>query len=161
MIDHTGTNHGVLSRRDALYKAREASLDLVLLTAEGPTGYPLCKIMDYGKELYNRKKKQTEAKKHQKVVLVKEVKLRPKIGEHDYQTKMKQSLSFLEDGNKVKFTILFSKGREAVSKNERGQELFDKIRAFFEENGVLARLVEEKDVKIGVVWTKIFSLKKA
>ena len=109
LIDHTGTNHGVLARRDALYKAREAGLDLVLLTPEGPMGYPLCKIMDYGKELYNRKKKQAEAKKHQKVVLVKEIKLKPKIGLHDYQIKMKQAIGFLEDGNKVKFTIVFKK----------------------------------------------------
>ncbi len=160
MIDHNGTNQGVISRRDALQQAREAGLDLVLLAAEGPLGHPLCKIIDYGKELYNRKKKQHDAKRHQKVVEIKEVKIRPKIGEHDYQTKMNQAIGFLEDGNKVKFTLLF-KGREVTNKEERGRELFEKMRKTFDEAGYLPRLVEEKDMKVSTAWTKIFSLKKA
>ncbi len=161
LIDHNGENQGVISRRDALQKAREAGLDLVLLAADGPLGHPLCKIIDYGKELYNRKKKQHDAKKHQKVVEVKEVKIRPKIGEHDYQTKMNQAIGFLDDGNKVKFTLVFRKGREVTNKDERGQELFEKIRKTLEEAGYLSRLVEEKDMKVSTAWTKIFSLKKA
>ena len=71
--------------------AEEAGLDLVIIAETGKDGVPVVKIMDFGKALYEKKKKQTEAKKHQKVIQVKEVKMSPKIGEHDYQTKIKQA----------------------------------------------------------------------
>lgn len=114
--------------------------------------------MDYGKELYNRKKKQAEAKKHQKVIQIKEIKMRPKIGEHDYQTKMNQGIGFLESGKKLKVTLLF-RGREMVNKYERGTELFGKIGKTFEERGLLERLIEDKEVRAGSAWSKVFSLK--
>ena len=82
LITHDGQNLGLVSRGEALRAAEVAGLDLVVITEEGPDGYPIAKVMDFGKALYAKKKKQTEAKKHQKVIQVKEVKIRPKIGEH-------------------------------------------------------------------------------
>lgn len=158
VIGADGSNLGVIERRDALYQARNEGLDLVLIADSGGEGVPVAKIMDYGKELYNRKKKLAEAKKHQKVIQVKEIKMRPKIGEHDYQTKINQGIKFLEEGKKVKVTLLF-RGREMANKHERGRELFDKIGQTFEERGLLERIIEDKEVKAGSAWSKVFSLK--
>ncbi len=160
LIVADGSNMGKVSRREALMYAQEAGLDLVMLAERGSEGIPVTKIMNYGKELYNRKKKLHESKKNQKVVQIKEIKIRPKIGEHDYQTKMNQGIAFLEDGKKLKITLLF-KGREVSNKEERGNELFAKIDQTFEERGLLERLDEEKDLRVGSAWSKIFSLKKA
>ena len=159
LIQADGANIGVVSRAEALTQAKEAGLDLVMLSESGAHGVPVVKIMDHGKELYRSKKKHAEAKKNQKIILVKEVKIRPKIGEHDYQTKMNQGIGFLEEGKKLKITLLF-KGREVSNKEERGNELFAKIDHTFEERGMLERLNEEKDLRIGSAWSKIFSLKK-
>ena len=115
-----------MTRGDALKIAQEAGLDLVMIAEEGREGVPVAKIMDFGKALYEKKKKQHEAKKHQKVIQIKEVKMGPKIGEHDFQTKMRQAIDFLKEGKRVKITLFF-KGRENATKIERGTELFDKI----------------------------------
>lgn len=158
VITHDGRNLGMISRYDALRYAREAGLDLVLISDAGKDGMPVAKIMDFGKVLYEKKKKQTEAKKHQKVIQIKEVKMRPSIGEHDYQTKFKQAVDFLKDGKHVKFTLFF-KGRENESKEERGNEFFNRILQSFEEAGLLKNLVQEKDAKLGQFWSRIFHLK--
>jgi len=160
LIGADGSNQGTVDRRDALFQARDANLDLVLISDKGAEGIPVAKIMDYGKELYTRKKKQAEAKKHQKVIQVKEIKMRPKIGEHDYQTKMNQGIGFLESGKKVKVTLLF-RGREMINKYERGREMFSKIGQTFEERGLLERIIEDKEVKAGSAWSKVFSLKNS
>jgi translation initiation factor IF-3 len=115
--------------------------------------------MDCGKVLYEKKKKQAEAKKKQKVIQVKEIKIRPMIGEHDYQTKFKHIMTFLEEGKRVKITIFF-KGRENMSKQERGTELFEKINKSFEEAGVLQNVVQEQDTSIGQMWSRIYYLKE-
>ncbi len=132
-------------------------LDLVMLSEDKEV--PIVKIMDIGKELYQRKKKQAEAKKHQKVIQVKEIKLRPKIGEHDYVTKLNQGIGFLQDGKHLKVTLLF-RGREVATKQERGSEMFQKIMHSFEQEGLLTNLAEDKDIKAGPAWSKIFYLKK-
>ena len=160
LITSDGRNIGIVSRYDALSMAQEEGLDLVLISSAGGDGIPVAKIMDYGKELYNKKKKQHEAKKNQKVIQVKEIKIRPKIGEHDYQTKLNQGVGFLESGKQLKITLLF-RGREMTNKTERGLELFKKVDQTFEERGLLERIVEEKDIKAGSAWSKVFSLKKA
>lgn len=159
LITETGENLGKVSRDDALDRARRVGLDLVMLSDGGGKGTPIVKIMDYGKELYNRKKKQAEAKKTQKIIQIKEVKIRPKIGEHDYQTKMKQALSFLRSGKRVKFTLFF-RGREMATRQERGRVLFDRINASLEQEGLLDNLVQEKEMKAGPAWSKIYYLKK-
>ncbi len=160
LITETGENIGVVSRDVALDRARHVGLDLVMLAESGANGVPVVKIMDYGKELYSRKKKQTEAKKTQKTIQIKEVKIRPKIGEHDYQTKMKQAVSFLNTGKRVKFTLVF-KGREMATRNERGAFLFAKIEETLQQEGLLERLTQEKELKAGPAWSKIYYLKKA
>ena len=161
VIGADGVNLGVLSRFDALKAARDAGLDLILLAESGGMGAPVAKIMDYGKELYAKKKKQNEAKKNQKVIQIKEVKMRPKIGTHDYEVKMNQTVGFLEDGKKVKITLTFGKGREMATRNERGLEMFARINKFFEERDLLQHLVEEKDLSMGAMWSKIYFLKKS
>src|SRR5882724_1528488 len=87
LITQDGENVGLVSRNQALRQAEEAGLDLVLIAAKDDV--PVVKIMDFGKVLYEKKKKTIEAKKHQKVIQIKEIKMSPKIGDHDYQTKIK------------------------------------------------------------------------
>lgn len=160
LITHTGENIGVVLRDKALQEARSANLDLVLIAESGKDGVPVVKVMDFGKELYDRKKKQTESKKHQKVIQVKEVKFRPTIGEHDYETKFKKIMQFLNSGKRVKVTIFF-RGRENATKMERGNAFFKRIDGTFETLGVLDNLVKEKDSKLGQFWSRIYYLKSS
>ena len=160
LITQDGQNVGIVSREEALKAAHLAGLDLVLIAEKGSEGYPVTKIMDFGKLLYAKKKKQSEAKKHQKTIQVKEIKLRPKIGEHDFITKMNQAVQFLKDGKHLKVTIAF-RGREILSKEERGVYMFDKINAFLEEHGIKSgvNLGQEKDLKMGQLWSRTYYMK--
>lgn len=158
VITDSGENIGVVGRIQALTMAKEAGLDLVLLSENGSEGVPVVKIMDFGKSQYEKKKKQTEAKKHQKVILIKEIKIRPKIGEHDYETKMNQAVAFLQKGMRVKFTLCF-RGRENATKNERGPEIFARIDQTLSSNGLLDDLVREKDSRADTLWSRIYYLK--
>jgi translation initiation factor IF-3 len=108
---------------DALKMAREKNLDLVEIS---PTATPpVCRIMDYGKFLYQQEKKEREAKKHQKVIVVKEVKFRINVDDHDYETKKNHVLRFLEDGDKVKATIFF-RGRE-MTRTGLGRQILERL----------------------------------
>lgn len=158
LIDENGVNQGVISRSKALDMAVEANLDLVLIAERGADGVPVVKIMDHGKALYEKKKKLAEAKKHQKIIQIKELKFRPKIGQHDFETKMKRGLGFLKAGKHLKITLMF-RGREMATKNERAAELFGKIHAAFEEHGILKDLVQEKESRAGQFWSRIYYLK--
>ena len=158
LILQDGENIGVVSRGQALRQAEEAGLDLVMIAQAGKEGVPVVKIMDFGKVLYEKKKKTVEAKKHQKVIQIKEVKMSPKIGEHDYQIKIKQAAQFLASGKRVKITLSF-RGREMTSKETRGTELFDKIQKNFEEYPWANNLVQEQDSKLGKMWSRIYYLK--
>lgn len=158
VIADDGRNVGIISRFDALKLAQEAGLDLVLIADEGREGVPVAKIMDFGKSLYEKKKKQHEAKKHQKVIQIKEVKMTPKIGEHDFQTKIRQAMDFLKSGKRVKITLFF-KGRENATKHERGAELFEKIQKAFEQHDLLKNLAYEPDTRMGSLWSRIYFLK--
>lgn len=158
LIAEDGRNLGTVSRGEALKLAQEAGLDLVIISEEGREGVPVAKVMDFGKSLYEKKKKQHEAKKHQKVIQVKEVKIGAKIGEHDFQTKMRQAIEFLKEGKRVKFTLFF-KGRENATKFERGTEIFEKINKTFEEHDLLKNLGQEADAKLGSLWSRIYFLK--
>ena len=109
MIGEDGEQLGVMPARDALQKAKDAELDLVKIA---PTAKPpVCKIIDYGKYRYELARKEKEAKKKQKVIEIKEVRLSPNIDENDLNTKMNNARKFLEKGNKVKVTLRF-RGRE-------------------------------------------------
>ncbi len=107
LILNDGSNLGAISRMEALQHASNADLDLVMIAEHGGEGAPVVKIMDFGRALYERKKKAGEAKKHQKVILVKEIKIRPKIGTNDFLTKMKHAFQFLKDGKRLKITLWF------------------------------------------------------
>lgn len=158
LITQDGENIGTISRNQALRQAEEAGLDLVLIAQTGKDGIPVVKIMDFGKVLYEKKKKTLEAKKHQKVIQIKEIKMSPKIGEHDYQTKIKQAVQFLTSGKRVKVTLSF-RGREMATKELRGSELFTKIQKSFEEHDWAHNLVQEQDSKMGKMWSRIYYLK--
>ncbi len=158
LITQDGENIGTISRSQALRQAEESGLDLVLIAQTGKDGIPVVKIMDFGKVLYEKKKKTIEAKKHQKVIQVKEIKMSPKIGEHDYQTKIKQAVQFLTSGKRVKITLSF-RGREMTTKETRGSELFAKIQSSFAEYDWANNLVQEQDSKMGKMWSRIYYLK--
>ena len=156
VITESGENFGVLSRLEALEKAKQADLDLVLISKEDVTP-PVAKIMDFGKFLYEKKKKQGEAKKHQKIIQIKEIKMRPNIGDQDYLTKLKKAIEFLSEGKKVKYTLQF-RGREVIMMDEIGTKIFAKILTDLEKAEV-GQIAEEKDVKTKPFWTKIYSIK--
>ena len=119
LILQNGENVGIVSLREALREAESADLDLVEISGAGPV--PVCKILDAGKYKYEMQKRRQEAKKKQKVVEVKEIKFTPNIGDNDYIFKMRNARKFLEEGNKVKFTIRF-RGRE-MSYQDLGAEV--------------------------------------
>lgn len=114
-----------MATKDALHLAIEQQLDLVEVAPMGKP--PVCRIMDFGKYRYEQQKRDKETKKKQKVVTVKEVKLRPNIEQHDFNVKYKNALRFIEDGDKVKVTIMF-RGRE-LSHPELGREVLLKMAA--------------------------------
>jgi translation initiation factor IF-3 len=124
LIDAEGQNHGVLPTEQALAMAEEAGLDLVEINSNGET--PVCKIVDLGKLKYQSQKKASEARKKQKTVEVKEIKMRPNIDTHDYQVKMRAMNRFFDDGDKVKVTLRF-RGRE-MAHMELGMKLLQQVK---------------------------------
>jgi translation initiation factor IF-3 len=158
LIDADGRNLGIIARGDALRAARLAGLDLVLISESGREGVPVAKIMDFGKVMYERKKQSADAKKHHKEIQVKELKIRPKIGDHDFDTKMTQGITFLKDGKRLKVTLVF-RGREAAMRDERGGELFGRIQTLL-ENEFGKAVMSDKDLKTPQMWSKTYYLKK-
>ncbi|HEY8336944.1 MAG: translation initiation factor IF-3 [Rhodopseudomonas sp.] len=125
LIDQTGLNHGTVETATAVKMAMEAGMDLVEISPN--TSPPVCKIMDYGKFKYSAQKKAAEARKKQKIVEIKEIKLRPMIDDHDYEVKMRAMQRFFEEGDKVKITLRY-RGRE-MAHQEIGTKLLDKVKA--------------------------------
>jgi len=133
VIDDEGQQIGIMPPFEALKKAREKNLDLVEIS---PTANPpVCRIMDYGKFLYQQEKKEREAKKHQKTITVKEVKFRINVDEHDYQTKKNHVLRFLDEGDKVKATIFF-RGRE-MTRTGLGREILERLIKDVDQKGIV------------------------
>jgi translation initiation factor IF-3 len=128
LVGADGEMVGVVPIREALDAAAEAGLDLVEISPNASP--PVCKILDYGKYKYEQQKKQNEARKKQKVILVKEIKLRPNIDDHDYDVKMRAANKFLEEGDKVKVTMRF-RGRE-MAHQEIGMNVLMKVRDLLE-----------------------------
>ncbi|WP_232521262.1 translation initiation factor IF-3 [Tepiditoga spiralis] len=123
LIDDKGEKKGVVSTREALRLANEANLDLVLVSPNARP--PVAKIMDYGKFKYEKEKKEKETKKKQKKQLVKEMKFRLRIDEHDFMTKVNRIRTFINAGNKVRAVIMFL-GRDIMFK-DRGKDLIERI----------------------------------
>ena len=130
VIDDQGENHGVISIDDALEIADEAGLDLVEVSPQVEP--PVCKVLDYGKYKYEQQKKANEARKKQKIIDVKEIKMRPGIEEHDYQVKMRNVRKFLDHGDKVKMTIRF-RGRE-MAHQDLGLRVLNRVQEELEDS---------------------------
>ncbi len=128
-----GTNYGIISTADAIKLADEMGLDLVLIAPDAKP--PVAKIMDYGKFRYQQEKKKKEAKKNQKVIVIKEIKLSVKIAENDISYKVKHAREFIEEGNHVKFRV-FLKGRE-MANPQSGIEVLNKIWPMLEDIAVM------------------------
>ncbi|HEX2255229.1 MAG TPA: translation initiation factor IF-3 [Afifellaceae bacterium] len=129
LIDDTGQNHGIVDIEEARERALEAGLDLVEISPNSRP--PVVKILDFGKYKYQSQKKAAEARKKQKTVDVKEIKMRPNIDTHDYEVKMRNANRFLDEGDKVKVTLRF-RGRE-MAHQEIGLRLLYKVRDELEE----------------------------
>ncbi len=125
LIDQDGEMQGVLSAREAMQRAFAVGLDLVEISPNADP--PVCKILDFGKFKYEQQKKKNEAKKKQKVIEIKEIKVRPNIDENDYQVKMRAMKSFIDEGDKVKVTLRF-RGRE-MAHQDIGVRVLERIRA--------------------------------
>lgn len=135
VVADEGEQLGIMSGRDALNLALERHMDLVEIAPNAKP--PVCRIMDYGKYRYEQQKRDKEARKKQKTFDIKEVKLRPGIEDHDFDVKFKNAVRFLEDGDKVKVTIMF-RGRE-LSHPELGEVLLIKMAKQLEGLAVIER----------------------
>jgi translation initiation factor IF-3 len=124
LIDETGENQGVVSTAEALHMAYMVGMDLVEIAAQADP--PVAKIIDFGRFKYEAQKKAAEARKNQKVIEVKEIKMRPGIDTHDYDVKMKAIKEFLAEGDKVKVTLRF-RGRE-MAHQDLGVKVLDRVR---------------------------------
>ena len=133
LIGADGANIGVVPIRQAMMMAEEASLDLVEISPDAKP--PVCKILDYGKFKYQEQKKAAEARKKQKVIEIKEIKMRPTIDDHDYDVKMRAMKRFFDDGDKVKVTLRF-RGRE-MAHQHLGMELLTRVQ---KDTEVVAKL---------------------
>jgi translation initiation factor IF-3 len=125
LIDQDGEMQGVMTAREAMMRAFQVGLDLVEISPNADP--PVCKILDFGKFKYEQQKKKNEAKKKQKVIEIKEIKVRPNIDENDYQVKMRAMNSFIDEGDKVKVTLRF-RGRE-MAHQDIGVRVLERIRA--------------------------------
>ena len=123
VIGPNGEQLGVKSKQEALEIAQKRELDLVLVAPNAKP--PVCRIMDYGKYRYEQQKKEKEARKKQKVINLKEVRFTPGIGDHDFNTKLRNARKFIEKGDKVKASVRF-RGR-AITHKELGQEVLDRL----------------------------------
>jgi translation initiation factor IF-3 len=125
LIDETGQNVGVVATVEALARANQTGLDLVEISPDANP--PVAKILDYGKFKYQEQKKAAEARKKQKIVEIKEIKMRPSIDDHDYDVKMRAIQRFFDDGDKVKVTLRF-RGRE-MAHQELGWQVLQRVKA--------------------------------
>ena len=129
LVDERGHMVGVVGRNDALTMASDAGLDLVEIAPNADP--PVCKILDFGKYKYEEQKKKNEARKKQKIIEVKEIKLRPSINDHDYDVKMRSMVKFIEEGDKVKVTMRF-RGRE-LAHQELGMDVLVRVKDDLDE----------------------------
>jgi translation initiation factor IF-3 len=153
LIDEDGHQLGIMPPQEALKIAQEHGLDLVEIAPQANP--PVCRIIDFGKYLYEQKKKTQEAKKKQVIIEVKEIKFRPATDQHDYNFKMKHAQQILKDGNKVKATVRF-RGREITHK-ELGRQLLDRLAVDLAEYGDL----EFAPRLEGMQMTVVFAPKKS
>nr|WP_244269707.1 translation initiation factor IF-3 [Caldanaerovirga acetigignens] len=135
VIDVDGKQLGIMPLKEALRLAQERQLDLVKVAPQAKP--PVCKIMDYGKYKYEQSKREKEARKNQKVISVKEIRMSPNIEEHDFQVRVKSALRFLDDGNKVKVTVRF-RGRE-ITHTQLGEDVLKRLAESVKEKAVIEK----------------------
>ncbi|MGK9367889.1 translation initiation factor IF-3 [Melioribacter sp. Ez-97] len=136
LIDEKGEQVGIVSVKEALNRAREAGMDLVEIAPQAKP--PVCKIIDYGKFVYEQQKREKMQKKKQQVTVLKEIRLHPNTDTHDFEFKARHAVKFIEDGNKVKVSVIF-KGRE-LAYTEIGEEL---LRKFIDKLSDVAKVEQE------------------
>ena len=129
LVDENGEQVGVVPTLQALQRAMDAGLDLVEVSPNAEP--PVCKILDFGKLKYQEQKKKNEARKKQKTIDIKEIKLRPNIDDHDYDVKMRSAKRFIDEGDKVKVTLRF-RGRE-LAHQELGAQVLGRVREELDE----------------------------
>ena len=155
VIDENGTKLGEMATRDALVMAQERGLDLIEVAANANP--PVCRFADYGKLMYEKKKRNAKARRNATTISVKEVKFTPSTGEHDFNVKVRNAKRFLNKGDKVKVTIRF-RGRE-MAHRDKGQELCDRILAELNSDDTLCE-VEVAPAMVGRQMTMILNPKK-
>jgi translation initiation factor IF-3 len=133
LIDDEGQQIGIIPTRDALEMAREKGLDLVEVAPNASP--PVCRLMDYGKFRYEQSRKERDSRRNQHVTRLKEVRVEPKIGKADLETKGRQAARFLDGGDKVKLTVLF-RGR-SITHPELGRDLLDQLQLLLQEHGTI------------------------
>jgi translation initiation factor IF-3 len=157
VIDETGQQLGIMPPQQAVTIARQKGLDLVEIS---PTAVPpVCRIMDFGKYQYQEQKRSREAKKHQRVIEVKEIKFRPKVDEHDYDFKKKHIERFLADGDKVKATIFF-RGRE-MAHPEIGRRILERLIADLGDQAMAETMPRQEGNQMHVILNGRASRKSA
>lgn len=150
MVDPDGNQLGVIPTKEALSKAEGFRLDLVEVAPNANP--PVCRIMDYGKYKYEKSKKEKESKKKQHVIVIKEIRMRPKTDVHDFETKIKQARKFLDQGNKVKFTIIF-RGRELAYK-DMGRDMLNKVGETLEDIAVMETAIKMEGRRMNVFFSR-------
>ena len=147
LIDQDGEMQGVLTVREAMQRAFAVGLDLVEISPNADP--PVCKILDFGKFKYEQQKKRNEAKKKQKVIEIKEIKVRPNIDENDYQVKMRAMKSFIEEGDKVKVTLRF-RGRE-MAHQDIGVRVLERIRTEMDQTSKVEQMPRMENRQMVIV----------
>ncbi|MDD4570226.1 MAG: translation initiation factor IF-3 [Tepidanaerobacteraceae bacterium] len=136
LIGADGKQLGVMPLKEALRHAQEAQMDLVKIASDARP--PVCKVMDFGKFKYEQSKREKEARKNQKIINIKEIRMNPNIDEHDFQVRLKNTLKFLKDGDKVKVSIRF-RGRQ-MAHTKLGEEVLNKMAENIKELGIVERV---------------------
>jgi len=147
VIDENGEQMGIMFARDALNLARQRDLDLVEVAPNAVP--PVCRLMDYGKFRYEQTKKERDSRKTQHTVVVKEVRLKPNIDEHDLETKIRQAKRFLEEGDKVKLSVEF-RGRQ-LTHTELGRELLNQVQQVLQNDVIIEQLPKMEGKKISML----------
>jgi translation initiation factor IF-3 len=149
LISETGEQLGIVPIEDAIVRAEDVNLDLV--EVGGNSNPPVCKLLNFGKIKYEQKKKAHQSKKKQHVIKVKEIRVRPSIGEHDLMTKVNQGRKFLLEGNKLKVTIMF-RGRE-LSRVDLGMEVLERIVEMLDDISEIEKQTDLEGRRMNVVLT--------
>jgi len=149
LIGADGNQFGIVSVEEALEEASEANLDLVEISPNAKP--PVCKILDYGKYKYEEQKREQQSKKKQHVVKIKEIRLRPRIDQHDLETKVNMGRKFLKDGCKLKVTLMF-RGRE-MSRLDLGEIVLDKVAEMFADIAEIEKRDPMEGRRLTVMYT--------